>query len=202
MQDQITSTIKKQKKLFFKILFVLVIVSLTTLVLRAKTEKIYIVDPNNANIITSVPFKKAHLIVGDVFIKNNIEVSISKVFARDYMRVQSTNVLPIKGSVFIIVHYSLKNNSSKTIKPSKQPKIKLQDARGTIYKNDNTKTDNNGTSYYFAEKGANPTALSNLNPNFSTQDILVFEVPKVSAHTEGWQVLVEGLGSPILIDIL
>ena len=192
MQTSIKSFIKRIVPIFFVLAFVV----LTTLVLKSRTEKIYIIDPNNTDTMTSIPLKDAQLKIGDIFIKDDIEVQITKLFARNYMLVQSTNVFPTKGSVYIVVHYHYKNNTSKIIEVSDQPRIKLQDASGIIYE-----SDNDGTIHYFTEREETPVIFSDLNPNLSFNNALVFEVPEASAHVEGWQVLVEGLGSSILIDI-
>lgn len=196
MPNSLKSFIKKQKKMFFKILFILGIVSLIILVFRSRTESLYIIDPTNTNTMMSIPLEEAQLTIGDTFIKNDIEVQITKLFIRDYMLIQGDIIRPDKGNVYIIVTYSYKNNSSKIIKPSAQPIIKLQDASGTIYK-----SDDDGISHYFAEMESIPIILSNLDPSLSISNALVFKVPEVSAHIEGWQVLVEGFGSPVIIDI-
>ena len=192
MQTSIKSFIKRIVPIFFVLAFVV----LTTLVLKSRTEKIYIIDPNNTDTMTSIPLKDAQLKIGDMFIKNKIEVQVSKLFLRNYMLVQDNIIHPDKGDVYIVVHYHYKNTSSKIISPSDQPRIKLQDASGIIYE-----SDNDGTIHYFAEREKTPIILSNLSPNLSVNNALVFKVPEASAHVEGWQVLVEGLGSPILIDI-
>ena len=124
--------------------------------------------------------------VGDSFTTHNLEISITSAEAKSLILSPLGTKTPSEGATYIAIQSKYKNISKKPLSSFENPTIYLIDPDGNNYDQDL-----NATLLYASQLDVNKKVFSDLNPDISVNDGVVFEVSKKLFDFKTWKIRVK-----------
>jgi len=124
--------------------------------------------------------------VGEKITTGQYEITVPSVKARNAVGGAFLSEKPAEGGVFVVVHFSSKNTTSKPISSYELPSIKLIDPNNVSYDNAT-----GAAAAYAGEANLDTKAFSDLNPGITQKDADVFEVSRELWNKPGWKIMVD-----------
>ncbi|WLR61540.1 DUF4352 domain-containing protein [Guptibacillus hwajinpoensis] len=122
--------------------------------------------------------------LNDVIGLKRSEVTITNFEQRDEVGTKQAS----DGGTFVAIQYTIKNISEEPIGAFSFPTVSLTNEKGTKFD-----SDIDASANYAVETGVdNSKILSDLNPDISVTDTVVFEISKEKFESGNWFILVDG----------
>jgi|GEM_PF-5128418 len=124
---------------------------------------------------TQVTIGKAGLVITKVLERQAVGVH------NEYLKETAS-----EGGVLVVIEYKVTNNSDKPMTAGSVPELKLADPSGTTYNKEFGKT-----TAYASEVDIDRKAFSDINPDITVNDAVVFEVSKTKFDPSTWYAVTE-----------